>query len=110
MTTPNPADTGSGDVAVASPRGPAATTLGWGVVRHSRGDRLFRGLAQGSGALIIVLIAAVGLFLLMRAIPALARNQVNFFTYGGNYKGQGQYLANVTIMPAEDCQPGKLVP
>jgi phosphate transport system permease protein len=85
VTTPNPADTGSEEVVVASSRRLAASTLGWGVVKHSRGDRLFRGLAEGSGALIVVLIAAIGLFLLMRAIPALARDQVNFFTYGGNW-------------------------
>ena len=83
MTTPNPADTGSGEIVVESHR--SATPLGWGVVKHSRGDRLFRGLSEGSGVLIVALIAAIGLFLLMRAIPALSRNQVNFFTYGGNW-------------------------
>jgi phosphate transport system permease protein len=46
---------------------------------------LFRGLSEGSGVLIVVLIAAIGLFLLWRAIPALARNKENFFTYGGNW-------------------------
>ncbi|WP_434085072.1 phosphate ABC transporter permease subunit PstC [Mycobacterium paraterrae] len=55
------------------------------MVKRSRGDRIFRGLAESSGALIIVLIAAIGLFLLMRAIPALSRNRVNFFTFGGNW-------------------------
>ena len=40
---------------------------------------------RGSGVLIVVLIAAIGVFLLWRAVPALARNQVNFFTYGGNW-------------------------
>ena len=44
---------------------------------------MFRGLSEGSGVLIVVLVAAIGLFLLMRAVPALARNQENFFTYGG---------------------------
>jgi phosphate transport system permease protein len=83
VTTPNPADTG-GVAAVASSR-TANTPLSWGVVDPSRGDRLFRNLAQGSGALIVGLIAAIGLFLLIRAIPALTRNQVNFFTYGGNW-------------------------
>jgi phosphate transport system permease protein len=86
VTTPNPADTGSGGVAaVSSLRALTGTPLSWRVVRPSRGDRLFRDLSQGSGALIIVLIAAIGLFLLMRAIPALTRNRVNFFTYGGNW-------------------------
>jgi phosphate transport system permease protein len=46
---------------------------------------MFRGLSGGSGVLIVVLVAAIGLFLLMRAVPALTRNQVNFFTYGGNW-------------------------
>ncbi len=85
MTTPNPADTGSGGVAAVASSRAASTALNWGVVNPSRGDRLFRNLAQGSGALIVVLIAAIGLFLLIRAIPALTRNQVNFFTYGGNW-------------------------
>ena len=85
VTTPNPADTGSGEVVAAPPRWPAPAPLLWGSAKPSRGDRMFRGLAEGSGVLIVVLIAAIGLFLLMRAVPALARNQVNFFTYGGNW-------------------------
>ena len=83
--TPNPADTGSGEFVAAPPRWPAAAPLLWGSAKPSRGDRMFRGLSEGSGVLIVVLIAAIGLFLLMRAVPALARNQVNFFTYGGNW-------------------------
>lgn len=47
------------------------------------GDRIFSGLAKGSGIFIIVLIGAIGVFLLWRAIPALANNTVNFFTYNG---------------------------
>jgi phosphate transport system permease protein len=86
VTTPNPADTDSdGVAAVASLRALTGIPLSWRVVKPSRGERLFRNLSQGSGALIIVLIVAIGLFLLMRAIPALARDQVNFFTYGGNW-------------------------
>ena len=85
VTTPNPADTGSGEVVAAPLRWPAPAPLLWGSAKPSRGDRMFRGLSEGSGILIVVLIAAIGLFLLMRAVPALARNQVNFFTYGGNW-------------------------
>ncbi|UMB70384.1 phosphate ABC transporter permease subunit PstC [Mycobacterium paraterrae] len=85
MTTPNSADTGPGRVLADASRRLTPTPLGWGVVKRSRGDRIFRGLAESSGALIIVLIAAIGLFLLMRAIPALSRNRVNFFTFGGNW-------------------------
>jgi phosphate transport system permease protein len=85
VTTPNPPDTGSGEVVAAPLRWPAPGPLLWGSAKPSRGDRMFRGLSEGSGVLIVVLVAAVGLFLLMRAVPALARNQVNFFTYGGNW-------------------------
>lgn len=47
------------------------------------GDRIFSGLATGSGVFIIALIAAVGLFLLWRAVPSLQNNTVNFLTYNG---------------------------
>ncbi len=47
------------------------------------GDRIFSGLATGSGIFIIALIAAVGIFLLWRAIPSLSNNTVNFLTYNG---------------------------
>jgi len=40
-------------------------------------------MAQGSGLLIVILIAAMGGFLLLRAMPALKRDRENFFTYGG---------------------------
>src|ERR1700685_923168 len=85
VTTPNPADTGSGEVVAAPPRWAAAAPLLWGRAKPSRGDRMCRGLSEGSGVLIVVLVAAIGLFLLMRAVPALARDQVNFLTYGGNW-------------------------
>ena len=60
-------------------------TLPWGNTKPRRGDRLFRGLSEGSGVLVVVLIGVIGLFLLWRAIPALARDKENFFTYGGNW-------------------------
>ncbi|WP_433266269.1 phosphate ABC transporter permease subunit PstC [Actinosynnema sp. CS-041913] len=44
------------------------------------GDRIFRGLATGSGVFIVVLIGAIGLFLLLQAIPSLALDQVSFLT------------------------------
>jgi phosphate transport system permease protein len=46
---------------------------------------VFWGLSAGAGVLIVVLVAAIGLFLLWRAIPALVRDKENFFTYGGNW-------------------------
>ncbi|MEN4477403.1 phosphate ABC transporter permease subunit PstC [Mycolicibacterium cosmeticum] len=86
VTTPNPADAGSGEV-LASPipePEPISTNPSKGA-KVRLGDRVFRGLAEGSGILIVALIAAIGVFLLWRAVPALARNEENFFTYGGNW-------------------------
>jgi phosphate transport system permease protein len=86
VTTPNPTDAGSGEVVAAVSLEPTATAfLPRGNTKASRGDRLFHGLSEGSGVLIVVLIAAIGVFLLVRAIPALARDKENFFTYGGNW-------------------------
>jgi phosphate transport system permease protein len=86
VTTPDPADAGSGEV-VAARRAErrAISALPSGSIGRGYGDRVFRGLSEGSGVLIVVLIAAIGVFLLVRAIPALARNEENFFTYGGNW-------------------------
>nr|WP_307849954.1 phosphate ABC transporter permease subunit PstC [Saccharopolyspora sp. HNM0986] len=42
------------------------------------GDRVFQSLATGSGVFIVALIAAVGIFLLVRALPSLQADQVNF--------------------------------
>ncbi|HEY3507690.1 MAG TPA: phosphate ABC transporter permease subunit PstC [Kribbella sp.] len=42
------------------------------------GDRLFGGLARGSGGLVVLIVAFVGIFLLALAIPALAGDKSNF--------------------------------
>ncbi|HZQ34118.1 MAG TPA: phosphate ABC transporter permease subunit PstC [Mycobacterium sp.] len=82
----NPLDSGSGET-LAQPFGsarPIATDPSRNA-KHRAGDRVFRGLVEGSGVLIVVLIGAIGLFLLWRAIPALARNKANFLLYGGSW-------------------------
>jgi phosphate transport system permease protein len=86
VTTPNPAAAGSGE-AQAQPMGepPPIPTNPGNNSKVRIGDRIFRGLSEGSGILVIALIAAIGLFLLWRAVPALARNKENFFLYGGNW-------------------------
>jgi phosphate transport system permease protein len=86
VTTPNPAAAGSGE-ALAQPIGepPPISTNPSKNSKVRIGDRIFRGLSEGSGILVIALIAAIGLFLLWRAVPALARNNENFFLYGGNW-------------------------
>ena len=84
MTTPNPIDAGSGAVVAAPfPERQATPTSPWGEGRPHVADRIFRWLAQSSGVVIIVVIAAIAAFLLGRAIPALHRNRENFFSYGG---------------------------
>lgn len=58
-----------------------------GVIRP--GDRVFSILSTASAALITVIIAAIGLFLLIQAIPPLARNEGGlwgFFTYTGQWQ------------------------
>jgi phosphate transport system permease protein len=86
VSTPNPAGAGSAGVVAAPILQPAPAPLSpWGKAKPPLGDRVFRGLAEGSGVLIVILIGAVGVFLLWRAIPALARNEENFFSYGGNW-------------------------
>ncbi len=83
---PDPVDAGSGEVvAQPIPEKPALPTNPSGHSKVRLGDRIFRGLSEGSGILIITLIAAIGFFLVWRAVPALSRNEVNFFTYGGNW-------------------------
>jgi phosphate transport system permease protein len=86
VTTPNPAASGSGE-ALAQPLGepPPIPTNPSRNTKVRLGDRVFRGLSEGSGILIIALIGAIALFLVWRAVPALARNEENFFLYGGNW-------------------------
>jgi phosphate transport system permease protein len=45
-----------------------------------RGDRIFVGLAAGSSSFVIILVVLVALFLLIKAIPAIADDKVNFLT------------------------------
>lgn len=50
------------------------------------GDRVFEFLSNSSALIITVMIAAIGLFLILRAIPALQVNDgglLGFLTYGG---------------------------
>ncbi|MBV8291066.1 MAG: phosphate ABC transporter permease subunit PstC, partial [Mycobacterium sp.] len=64
MTTPKSADAGSGEVVTGPSLRPSAPpALYWGSSKPGLGDRLFRGLSKGSGVLIVVLIAAIGVFL-----------------------------------------------
>lgn len=45
-----------------------------------RGDRVFIGLSRGAGVLILVIMAAIAVFLVWKAIPAFQNDSANFFT------------------------------
>ena len=45
-----------------------------------RGDRIFKALAAGSGGLLLVVMAAIAVFLIWKAIPAFTQNSGNIFT------------------------------
>ncbi|BBY86671.1 phosphate ABC transporter permease subunit PstC [Mycolicibacterium tokaiense] len=86
VTTPDPTKSGSG-AATAAPF-PEPEPLSTDPSKNSTvrpGDRIFRFLSEGSGVLIVTLIAAIGFFLVWRAVPALARNTENFFLFGGTW-------------------------
>ncbi|GAB2655721.1 phosphate ABC transporter permease subunit PstC [Saccharopolyspora gloriosae] len=70
-----PASSSGPEAPISAPEAPAADEPKK-VVRA--GDRVFQSLATGSGIFIVALIAAVGIFLLLRAFPSLQANQVSF--------------------------------
>ncbi|CCI84204.1 phosphate ABC transporter permease subunit PstC [Corynebacterium otitidis] len=60
-----------------------------GTAKRRPGDVISSTLSTGAGALIVVLVAAIGLFLLWRAVPALARNEDGlwgFLTFTGQWQ------------------------
>lgn len=85
MAAPEPreAPVGSSDPStlgiVAS--GPPVVGVGSTAGSSTRwGDRIFRGLATGSGGFVIVLVILVGVFLVYQAVPSIHADQVNFLT------------------------------
>ena len=44
------------------------------------GDRLFKSIAYAAGSTIVIAIALIAIFLLIKAVPSLRANTVNFFT------------------------------
>ncbi|MGB9308383.1 MAG: phosphate ABC transporter permease subunit PstC [Mycobacterium sp.] len=84
--TPDPTGAGSGAVVAAPfPEPPVVPISPWGSTKPSLGDRISRRLSEGSGLLIVIVIIAIGAFLLLRSLPALRRNRENFLTYGGSW-------------------------
>lgn len=53
------------------------------------GDRIFEFLSTASATLITIIIAAIGLFLLLQAVPPILKNEggiLGFFTYNGQWQ------------------------
>jgi phosphate transport system permease protein len=44
-------------------------------------ESVFRGLSTAAGAMVLVIIVAIAIFLISKAVPALQANTVNFFSY-----------------------------
>jgi phosphate transport system permease protein len=44
------------------------------------GDRIFRGVSIAAGALVLVVMVAIAVFLIMRTVPAIQKDTANFFT------------------------------
>ena len=55
-------------------------SAGDGHGKRRAADTVFLGLSVGAGSIVIALVTLIGVFLLMQAIPALAKNEANFLT------------------------------
>ncbi|MEV5242899.1 phosphate ABC transporter permease subunit PstC [Streptomyces cinnamoneus] len=62
------------------PGGAPAPAEQQGATTTRLGDRIFLGLSRGSGILLLVIMAAIAVFLTLRAASALSHNEGNFFT------------------------------
>ncbi|ALA67988.1 phosphate ABC transporter permease subunit PstC [Corynebacterium lactis] len=82
LTTANRTGKQGQTVAADAPESELGTSNA-GVVRP--GDRIFRILSVGSSVLVTVSIIAIAVFLLLRAVPAISRNEENFFTYSDRW-------------------------
>ena len=60
--------------------------------RRKGGDLVFRSLATGSGLVIVIAIALIGIFLVIKAGPSLGANKANFLTFPGFLTGDADNL------------------
>ncbi len=63
-----------------APKDVPPAVSGRGRVKERLGERLFRGLTLGAAVLLLVLLVAIALFLLARALPAINQDTTNFLT------------------------------
>ena len=83
--TPSPR--AAGERSLTAESGPAS-----GSAVSRLGDRVMSSLATGSGLLVSIVIGLIALFLLVQAVPALAKNTVGFFTYTGSWVVAGSEI------------------
>ncbi|MDX6347723.1 MAG: phosphate transport system permease protein [Streptomyces sp.] len=62
-----------------SPPPPPADNTAEGAVTRA-GDRIFAGLSRGSGILLLVVMAAIAVFLTVRSVSAISKDHGNFLT------------------------------
>ncbi len=84
---------GTENTAPASPTGdPARGPQGGGTAlprkRRFGADSVFRGLSTGAGTTVLVIIVAITVFLVVKAVPALRANTANFLTFKQWYPDQ----------------------
>jgi phosphate transport system permease protein len=60
---------------------PPASEISGTAVRP--GDRVFRGVSVAAGATVLAVMAAIAVFLVVKAVPALRADTVNFLTFEG---------------------------
>jgi len=63
-----------------------------------RGDRIFRGISLVAGVTILAIIAAIGIFLIWRAIPSLQVNTANFFTTSAWFPDQTPSIFGIAAL------------
>lgn len=82
-----PSSTGAPTLSPEAPKENVSASTPQGVKRP--GDRVFEFFSTASSVLITIIIAAIGLFLLIQAVPPLLRNEgglIGFFTYTGQWQ------------------------
>ncbi|MGR6322398.1 phosphate ABC transporter permease subunit PstC [Micromonospora soli] len=76
-----------------TPRTPDNGLGGGGALPRARAfgaEKAFRGLTVAAGTAVLVIIAAIAVFLISKAVPALRANTENFWTYEGWSPNQAQ--------------------
>jgi phosphate transport system permease protein len=76
-----PHDLSGGSPSSKSPVNPSNTRDTLRTRRRFGAETLFRWFASWAGMTVLVIIAAITIFLIAKAVPALRVNTVNFFTY-----------------------------